>query len=181
MDPDRIRIQLWIRLLSSLILRMQKKIIFSHFFLIGCLQVHHLQTKRFNFLQKFCVKMLFCRHYFSSLNTFMRKGKDPHLLLIDPDPGGPKTCGYGSGSGSGSPTLFNIHETEPWYHLFPVSLCENKLHTRDKNYKLQKHFDPMFVNLRFKPVTPVTFLFQFELRSRDFGQLVTCLVYIWKR
>jgi hypothetical protein len=31
----------------------------------------------------------------------MRKGKDPepypdpYLLLIDPDPGGPKTCGYG--------------------------------------------------------------------------------------
>jgi hypothetical protein len=59
--------------------------------------------------------MLFCRHYFSPLNTFMRKGKDPdpQLLLMDPDPGGPKTCGscgYGFGSGSGSPTLFNIHE-----------------------------------------------------------------------
>jgi hypothetical protein len=37
--------------------------------------------KKFNFLLKFCVKM----------------------LLMDPDPGGPKTCG--SGSGSGSPTL----------------------------------------------------------------------------
>jgi hypothetical protein len=35
------------------------------------------------FLLKFCVKMLFCRHYFSPLNTFMRKGKDPEL---DPDP-----------------------------------------------------------------------------------------------
>jgi hypothetical protein len=44
-----------------------------------------------------------CKHYFSPLNTFMRKGKDPHqyLWLIDPDPGGPKTCE----SGSGSPTL----------------------------------------------------------------------------
>ncbi len=42
--------------------------------------------------------MLFCNHYFSPLNTFMRKGKDP-------DPGGPKTCGSGSGAGSGSPTL----------------------------------------------------------------------------
>ncbi len=35
-------------------------------------------------------------HYFSPLNTFMRKGKypepdpDPHLWLMDPDPGGPK-------------------------------------------------------------------------------------------
>ncbi len=38
-------------------------------------------------------------HYFSPLNSFMRKGKDPdpHLWLMDPDPGGPKT--------SGSPTL----------------------------------------------------------------------------
>jgi hypothetical protein len=38
--------------------------------------------------------MLFCRPYFSPLNTFMRKGKDtdpdPHLGLMDPDPGGPK-------------------------------------------------------------------------------------------
>ncbi len=59
--------------------------------------------------------MLFCRHYFSLLNIFMRKGKDqepdpdPHLLLVDPDPGGPKTCGScgsGSCSGAGSPTLF---------------------------------------------------------------------------
>jgi hypothetical protein len=34
----------------------------------------------------------------------MRKGKDPepYLQLIDPDPGGPKTCGS---CGSGSPTL----------------------------------------------------------------------------
>jgi hypothetical protein len=29
----------------------------------------------------FCVKILFFRHYFSPLNTFMRKGNDP-----DPDP-----------------------------------------------------------------------------------------------
>jgi hypothetical protein len=43
--------------------------------------------------------MLFCRHYFGLLNTFIKKGKepepdpDPHLLLMDPapDPGGPKT------------------------------------------------------------------------------------------
>jgi hypothetical protein len=40
--------------------------------------------------------MLFCRHFFSSLNTFMRKGKDPkqeldpeaqkHANPADPDP-----------------------------------------------------------------------------------------------
>ncbi len=84
--------------------------------------VHHHQSKKFNFLLKFCVKMLFCRYYFSPLNTFMTKRKDPepdpdpepdlhpHIWLMDPDPdhGGPKTCGScgsGYGSGSGSPTL----------------------------------------------------------------------------
>jgi hypothetical protein len=45
------------------------------------------------FLAKFCVEILFCKHYFRLLNTFMRKRKDP-------DPGGPKT--------SGSPTLLLI-------------------------------------------------------------------------
>jgi hypothetical protein len=91
--------------------------IFSYFFLITFPQAHYLWTKKFNFLLKFCVKILFSRHYFS-LNTFMRKGKDlepypepdpdPYLCLMDPDPdpGEPKTCGScGSGSGSGSPTL----------------------------------------------------------------------------
>jgi hypothetical protein len=54
------------------------------------------------------LKFYFVKHYFSPLKTFMRKGKDPeldldpHLLLMDSDPGGPKT--YGS-CGSGSPTL----------------------------------------------------------------------------
>jgi hypothetical protein len=32
---------------------------------------------------KFFVKILFCKHYFSPLKTFMRKGKDPKP---DPDP-----------------------------------------------------------------------------------------------
>ncbi len=41
--------------------------------------------------------MLYCKHYFSLLNTFMRKDKapqpdpDPYFWLMDPDPdtGGP--------------------------------------------------------------------------------------------
>ena len=72
-------------------------------------QANHLQSKKFNFLLKFCVKMLFYRLYFSPLNTFMRKGKnpvpdlDPYLWLMDPNPGGSKTCR----SGSGSPTLLS--------------------------------------------------------------------------
>ncbi len=37
-------------------------------------------------------KILFCKHYFSPLNTFMRKGKDPnpYLWLTYPDPGSQK-------------------------------------------------------------------------------------------
>ncbi len=106
---------------------MQKIIIFSHFFLITCPQVHHLQSKKFNFLQKFCVKMLFCIHYFSPFDTFMRKGKepepepDPHLWLLDPDPEGQKACGScgssGSGSGSKSPTLLCMDDSYNWVSL----------------------------------------------------------------
>jgi hypothetical protein len=62
-------------------------------FLLTCPQAHHIQSKKLNFLLKFCVKILFCRHYFSPLNTFMRKRE-----------------GSGSGSAhlsksSGSPTV----------------------------------------------------------------------------
>ncbi len=37
-------------------------------------------------------KILFSNHYFSPLNTFMRKGKDPYLWWLT-DPGDPKTYG----------------------------------------------------------------------------------------
>ncbi len=88
---------------------MQKKYLFSYFFLITYPQAHHLQYEKFNFLLKFCVKILFCRHYFNPLNTFMRKGKDPdpdtYLWQMDSDPGGLKTCGS---CGSWSPTLRNL-------------------------------------------------------------------------
>ncbi len=82
-----------------------------------------------------CVKF-FCRQYFSPLNTLMRKGKDtesdpdPYLSLIDPDPGGPKTCGSRSGSGSGSPTLLEIvfvyllqYFQMSWYFCFDICSC----------------------------------------------------------
>jgi hypothetical protein len=50
------------------------------------------------FSKEILYNILFCNHYYSPLNTFIRKGKDP-----DPhaDPGGSKT--YGSG------TLFLHH------------------------------------------------------------------------
>ncbi len=41
--------------------------------------------KNLFFLLKFCVKILFRKHYFSLPNTFMRKGKDPEPDS-DPDP-----------------------------------------------------------------------------------------------
>ncbi len=95
-------------------LQWMKNIVFSYFFLITYPQAHYLQSKKLIISLKYCVKNLFCKHYFNLLNTFMRKGKDPnpeldpgpYLWLMDPapDPGGPKTCGS-SGSGSGSPTL----------------------------------------------------------------------------
>ncbi len=92
-----------------------KNNIFFILFLIICQQAHLLQSKKCYFLRKkFCVRILFCRHFFSPLNTSLRKGKDPdpaqYLWLMDPDPGGPKTCrscGSGSGSGPGSPKLLS--------------------------------------------------------------------------
>jgi hypothetical protein len=64
-----------------------KKYFFPYFFLITCPRGHHLQSEKFNFLLEFCVKILFRRHYFSQLNTFMRKGKDPEPdPNLEPDP-----------------------------------------------------------------------------------------------
>jgi hypothetical protein len=85
----RLRIQLGIRLLSSVTLRKQKNIFFIFF--SYNLPAGTLSTVfKFNFLLKFCIKILFCKHYFSLLNTFMRKEKDPdpdpYIRLKDPDP-----------------------------------------------------------------------------------------------
>ncbi len=82
-----------------------KKNFLSYFFLT-CPQAHHLQSKKFNFLQKFCVKILFCSHYSSPLNTYLRKGKDPDPYLWLMNPGGPKI--YGTGSGSFPNTAFYV-------------------------------------------------------------------------
>jgi hypothetical protein len=48
-----------------------------HVFSYTYLQAHYLQSKKFYFLLKFRVKILFCKHYVSPINTFMSKGKDP--------------------------------------------------------------------------------------------------------
>ncbi len=79
---------------GSVTLRMQIKLFFHIFFFITYPQAHDIQSKKFNvlLLLKFSCNILFCKHYFSPLNTFMRKGKDP-----DPYGTVPLTNGYGSG------------------------------------------------------------------------------------
>ncbi len=99
-----IRIRIRIRLLSSLILWMQKNI-FSYFFLITCLQAHHLQFKK---LLKFCVKMIICRYQSAQHIYEKREGSGSGSVPLTNGSGSemPKKCGScGSGSGSGSPTL----------------------------------------------------------------------------
>ncbi len=99
--------------------------------------------------------MLFCRHFFSPLNTFMRKGKDPHLLLMDPDPGGPKTCGS-SGSGSGSPTLFNIHEGRNW----------TMISTFFQSVSVKTSLIPEIKTTNFRHISTLCFWTSFLNRSR---------------
>jgi hypothetical protein len=56
-----------------------------HFFLLLTRRHTILSPKKLNCLLKFCVKILFGKHYFSLLNIFMRKKKDP-VPEPDPDP-----------------------------------------------------------------------------------------------
>ncbi len=60
------------------------------FFLSTYPQALYLQSLIYCFKDKLCVKILFCKHFFRPLNTFMRKGKDPDPdldhWLTDPDP-----------------------------------------------------------------------------------------------
>jgi hypothetical protein len=68
----------------------EKKKFFPYFFLITFLQAHHLQSTKFNFLLKFCVKCYFAGIVSVRSNPFMRKRKDPdpasdlYLCLMDP-------------------------------------------------------------------------------------------------
>ncbi len=63
-----IRIQLRIRLCSSVTLRMPKNCVFSYFFLITYQQAHSFQS----YLLKFFLKILFCKH---PLNIGSRSGR----------------------------------------------------------------------------------------------------------
>ncbi len=93
MDPDRTP--------SFIDFKDAKKILFP----ITCPQALHLQSKKFHVLLKFCVKILFCRHY---RTVFKRKGKDPepdscpdpYLWLMDPNRIRKAQKTFGSESGS---------------------------------------------------------------------------------
>jgi hypothetical protein len=55
-------------------------IFYIFFFKLTCRHII-FSLENIIFLPKFCVKILFYKHYISPLNNFMRKGKDP-----EPDP-----------------------------------------------------------------------------------------------
>ncbi len=65
--------------------------------------------KNLIFSENFLLKFYFVSIISVLLNTFMRKGKDPdlYLWLMDPDPGGQKTCG------SGSQSLIFVVDSDP--------------------------------------------------------------------
>ncbi len=99
----RIRIQLLMLLLSSMTLKMQNIIVFHIFLWLT-------RSLKIIFFLKFCITILFCKHYFSLLNTFMRKCKDPYLWQMDPGPGSIPLI---SGSGSGRPKNMRIRILTP--------------------------------------------------------------------
>ncbi len=105
----------------------ERKLIFSTFFPLTHSQAHSLSSVlKTKCLPKFCANILLCKHYFSPLNTFLRKGRiripEPYLWLMDPDPGGPKICG--SGFGSGSPTV-TLLRSEGCYSRFKCCFFQN--------------------------------------------------------
>ncbi len=57
--------------------------VFSRMLVLSTYKMHRCRYSQTKFFSKFCVTIWFCKHYFSPLNTFMRKRKDP---------AGPKTC-----------------------------------------------------------------------------------------
>jgi hypothetical protein len=54
----------------------KKNIYFSPFFSYNLPSVTSSSAKKLNFLLKFSVKILYCRHYFSPLNTFIYEGSE---------------------------------------------------------------------------------------------------------
>ncbi len=130
-----IRIHLRIRLLSSVTLGLQKNLyfrIFSYYQPAGTLS----SVLKFNFLLKFCVKILFSKHCFSPLNTFIRKGKGSGAWSI------PLINGSGSGRpknmrSCGSLTLLPSHQLtvdrrKLWFNLGDFSPTAQSI-TSNKN------------------------------------------------
>ncbi len=103
--------------------------IFSHNLLTGF-------RLKINFLLQFCVKILFCRHYFSPLNTFMRKEirtsglwirireAQKHADPSDPVPD-PQHCGILPAGG------IHFLESIPGLHKHLKIRASQKQHRRD--------------------------------------------------
>ncbi len=104
----RLRIQLWIRLRSSVTLRMPKNF-FLISFLITYPQANYLQSKFFIIILQAIYQS--AQHLYEK-----RQGSGPgsirYLWLMDLDPGGPKTCG--------SPRLLAVVKHEVWPDVFVV-------------------------------------------------------------
>ncbi len=111
------------------------------------------------------LKSLFCKHYFSSINTFMRKGKDPDPYLMNPDPRGPKT------SGSGSLTLVQRVDREKY--IKEKGMYNNSYAFEDFRYLEVYNFIRTCTELYYKGIhgwtrptpPPPLFLFCWKLRK----------------
>ncbi len=76
--------------------------------------------------------------YYFCLMIEVSGDPEPYLVLMDPDPGGPKTYGsYGSGSGSGSATL--LRRMVLYDHEYGMALggSENTLITKERHVRKQ--------------------------------------------
>ncbi len=92
-------------------------------------------------------------HYFSPLNAFMRKGKDPdpdpHLWLMDPDLGGPKACGScGSGSLTLEEALIVTLIDEVRKGMRSSSLSDSASCSRSRKQRITPDQQPKLVRLR---------------------------------
>ncbi len=91
---------------------MLKKLFFPIFFFLQLTRIFSLKSEKFNFLLKFCVKILFCKHYCCPLNNFIGKekgsgsGRPP-----DPDPQHRRTPCLTTNYDKGPITCIGFHQS----------------------------------------------------------------------